>query len=40
MTVSKFPALQFSLPKGSRHLAFSSVGDAHSLHVLLCLPAC
>ena len=38
MTVSKFPALQFSLPKGSRHLAYSSVGDAHSPHVLLCLP--
>ena len=38
MTVSKFPALQFSLPKGSRHLAFSSVGDPHSPHVLLCLP--
>ena len=38
MTVSKFPALQFSLPKGSRHLAFSSVGDTHSPYVLLCLP--
>jgi pimeloyl-ACP methyl ester carboxylesterase len=38
MTVSKFPALEFHLPKGSRHLAYSSVGDAHSPHVLLCLP--
>lgn len=38
MTVSKFPALQFHLPKGNRHLAFSSVGEAHSPYVLLCLP--
>ena len=38
MTVSKFPALLFSLPKGNRHLAYSSVGDANSPHVLLCLP--
>ncbi|MEY2678464.1 MAG: hypothetical protein RLZ00_1156 [Pseudomonadota bacterium] len=38
MTVSKFPAHQFHLPKGNRHLAYSSVGDAHSPHVLLCLP--
>ena len=38
MTVSQFPALQFSLPKAHRHLAYSSVGDVHSPHVLLCLP--
>ncbi len=38
MTVSQFPALQFSLSKGSRHLAYSSVGDVDSPHVLLCLP--
>ncbi len=38
MTVSQFPALQFSLPKAHRHLAYSSVGDRHSPHVLLCLP--
>ena len=38
MTVSKFSAHQFHLPKGNRHLAFSSVGDADSSHVLLCLP--
>jgi pimeloyl-ACP methyl ester carboxylesterase len=38
MTVSKFPAIQFHLPKGSRHLAYSSVGDVKSPHVLLCLP--
>ncbi len=38
MTVSKFPALQFPLSKGNRHLAYSSVGDANSSHVLLCLP--
>ena len=38
MTLSKFPAHQFSLPKSDRHLAYSSVGDAHSPHVLLCLP--
>ena len=38
MTVSKFPALQFPLSKGSRHLAYSSVGDVDSPHVLLCLP--
>ncbi len=38
MTVSKFPAHQFHLSKGNRHLAYSSVGDAHSPHVLLCLP--
>ncbi len=38
MTVSKFPALQFPLSKGNRHLAYSSVGDANSPHVLLCLP--
>ncbi len=38
MTVSKFPALLFSLPKGNRHLAYSSVGDVNSPHVLLCLP--
>ena len=30
MTVSKFPALQFQIPKDNRHLAFSSVGDVHS----------
>ncbi len=38
MTVSQFPALQFSLSKGSRHLAYSSVGDVDSPHVLFCLP--
>ena len=38
MTVSKFPALQFSLSKDSRHLAYSAVGDANSPYVLLCLP--
>ena len=38
MTVSKFPALQFDLPKAHRHLAYSAVGDANSSHVLLCLP--
>ena len=38
MTVSKFPAHQFHLPKGNRHLAYSSVGDIDSPHVLLCLP--
>ena len=38
MTVSQFPALQFPLSKGSRHLAYSSVGDVNSPHVLLCLP--
>ena len=38
MTVSKFPALQFSLSKDSCHLAYSSVGDANSPYVLLCLP--
>ena len=38
MTISQYPALQFHLPKGNRHLAYSSVGDIHSTHVLLCLP--
>jgi len=38
MTVSKFPAHQFVLPKHDRHLAYSSVGDVESAHVLLCLP--
>ncbi len=38
MTVSQFPALQFPLSKGNRHLAYSSVGDVNSPHVLLCLP--
>ena len=38
MTVSKFPSLEFHLPKGNRHLAYSAVGDANSPHVLLCLP--
>lgn len=38
MTVSKFSAHQFHLPKGNRHLAYSSVGEVNSLHVLLCLP--
>lgn len=38
MTVSKFTALQFSLSKDSRHLAYSSVGDSSSPYVLLCLP--
>jgi pimeloyl-ACP methyl ester carboxylesterase len=38
MTVSKFPALQFQIPKDNRHLAYSAVGDVSSPHVLLCLP--
>jgi pimeloyl-ACP methyl ester carboxylesterase len=38
MTVSKFPALPFQIPKAHRHLAYSAVGDADSSHVLLCLP--
>jgi pimeloyl-ACP methyl ester carboxylesterase len=38
MTVSKFPALEFHLPKAHRHMAYSLVGDAQSTHVLLCLP--
>ncbi len=38
MTVSQFPALQFHLPKTDRHMAYSSVGDPNSSHVLLCLP--
>jgi len=38
MTISKFPALQFQIPKAYRHLAYSAVGDADSPHVLLCLP--
>lgn len=38
MTLSKFPSLQFQIPKARRHLAYSAVGDAHSPHVLLCLP--
>ncbi len=38
MTVSQFPPLQFPLSKGNRHLAYSSVGDVNSPHVLLCLP--
>ena len=38
MTLSTFFAHQFHLPKGTRHLAYSSVGDANSPHVLLCLP--
>ena len=38
MTVSKFSAHQFHLPKGNRHLAYSTVGDVNSSHVLLCLP--
>jgi len=38
MTISQFPPLQFPLPKGRRHLAYSAVGDANSAHVLLCLP--
>ena len=38
MTVSKFSAHQFHLPKGNRHLAYSSVGEVNSSHVLLCLP--
>ena len=38
MTLSKFPALQFQVPKADRHLAFSAVGDVLSPHVLLCLP--
>ncbi len=38
MTVSKFPALPFQIPKAHRQLAYSAVGDADSSHVLLCLP--
>jgi pimeloyl-ACP methyl ester carboxylesterase len=38
MTVSKFLARQFALPKHDRHLAYSSVGDVESAYVLLCLP--
>jgi pimeloyl-ACP methyl ester carboxylesterase len=38
MTVSQLFAHQFHLNKGNRHLAYSSVGDANSSHVLLCLP--
>jgi pimeloyl-ACP methyl ester carboxylesterase len=38
MTISKFPALSFDLPKAHRHLAYSAVGDAQSPYVLLCLP--
>jgi pimeloyl-ACP methyl ester carboxylesterase len=38
MTISKFPALQFHLPKAHRHLAYSTIGAANSPHVLLCLP--
>jgi pimeloyl-ACP methyl ester carboxylesterase len=38
MNISKFPALQFQLPKAHRHLAYSAVGAANSPHVLLCLP--
>ena len=38
MTISKFPALQFQIPKADRHLAYSVVGDVHSPQVLLCLP--
>jgi pimeloyl-ACP methyl ester carboxylesterase len=38
MTLSQFPALQFQRSKAHRHLAYSAVGDAHSSHVLLCLP--
>ncbi len=38
MTFSKFPAQYFSLASTSRRLAYSTVGDANSSHVLLCLP--
>ena len=38
MTLSKFPAQYFSLASTSRRLAYSTVGDANSNHVLLCLP--
>jgi pimeloyl-ACP methyl ester carboxylesterase len=38
MTVSKFPSLEFHLPKANRHVAYSAVGDVNSAHVLLCLP--
>ena len=38
MTVSQFPALEFSLPQAHRHIAYSSVGAADSPCVLLCLP--
>ena len=38
MTISKFPALQFPIPKAHRYWAYSAVGAANSPHVLLCLP--
>ena len=38
MTVSKFPALLFDVPKAHRHVAYSAVGDVNSPYVLLCLP--
>ena len=38
MTVSKFPPLLCKLNTADRRLAYSAVGDAHSSHVLLCLP--
>ena len=38
MTMSHFPALHLPLSPGGRRLAYSAVGDAHSHHVLVCLP--
>ena len=38
MTISKFPTVQFHLPKTDRYLAYSAVGAVNSPHVLLCLP--
>lgn len=38
MTVSKFPPLLCKLNTADRRLAYSAVGDAHSSHVLLCVP--
>ncbi len=38
MTISQFPAHFCSLPQTERRLAYSEAGDAHSAHVLLCLP--
>lgn len=38
MTISHFPALHLPLSPGGRRLAYSAVGDAHSHHVLVCLP--
>jgi len=38
MKNSQFHAHLCPLPSTHRHLAYSEVGDAHSAHVLLCLP--